>query len=100
MYGLQCLIYNLLKNKQVVLRSLIKAAMGASRVLCHWEGTLRKNCSLYLLELASATSLVSFGSIQTLLFPHFNTVAASLFWSLKNAINLYSFNYNNDKVKW
>ena len=53
---------------------------------------------MYLLELARATSFVSFGSIQTLLFPHFNTVAASLFWSLKNAINLYSFNYNNDVV--
>ena len=53
--------------------------------------------NMNLLELARATSLVSFGSIQTLLFPHFNTVAASLFWSLKNAINLYSFNYNNDK---
>ena len=59
---------------------------------------MKMTAESYLLELARATSLVSFGSIQTRPFPHFNTVAASLFWSLKNAINLYSFNYNNDKA--
>jgi hypothetical protein len=51
----------------------------------------------YLLEFARATSLVSLGSIQTRLFPHFNTAAASLFWSLKNAIYLYTSKFNNDK---
>jgi hypothetical protein len=49
-----------------------------------------------LLELARATSLVSLGSIQTRFFPHFNTAAASLFYSLKNAIYLYPYKFNND----
>merc|ERR1712054_714378 len=36
------------------------------------------NFLMFFLEFARATSLVSFGSIQTRFFPHFNTVAASL----------------------
>merc|ERR1719263_1815712 len=43
--------------------------------------TLQHSSSQSFLELARATSLVSFGSIQTRPLPHFNTVAASLFWS-------------------
>ena len=50
-----------------------------------------KSFLMLFLELARSTSYISLGSIQTLLFPHFNTVAASLYCSLKNAINLYFF---------
>ena len=97
MYGLQCLIYNLLKNKQVVLRSLIKAAMGASRVLCHWEGTLRIDWMLILTGV-SKCDLVGFiwvdpnSPLSTL-----QHSSSQSFLESQKCHNLYSFNYINDK---
>jgi len=43
----------------------------------------------YLRELAMEISLTSFGSSQTLPFPHFRTLAESRFWSFNDTISLF-----------
>ncbi len=69
-----------------------------------WRLTIRpslKSFLMFLRELASATSVVSLGSIQTLFLPHLSTEAAKRLWSLSIAIlNVFLYLIIDTPFRW